>query len=183
MVNEELQRWFTIERNARNLVRQGSGREGSRRLIQLLVFPAFEDGMGYQIFETLDSRFECCQTRWLRRVDEKRWEKAEPNTTSPEAVGPTTKLISFDLPRDELQEFTHEFQSLLIPAMASDEGIMVDGVDYELFLGNGSYQDIHFRWWGHGPPEWRELIRITERLLTFLQTTAKESRRDTGSES
>lgn len=89
---------------------------------------------------------------------------------------PTIRISNFTIPEPEIGHLLLRIKGITLPIVFQGDQPFA-GPSYELIVGHYLSGAI-FRWWGYGPPEWKELTSSVAELLQILHAYHKKMRKN-----
>jgi hypothetical protein len=184
--------WPSFEREATTRLRLGTDllRGPGRRLVQVVVLPAFSNTESWEVFAARADADPAGQRRYtvLRRIW--RLDRDYPDIDSPDYTGPDTdepgfqqhiasllpsaptiEEATFTVPAAGIDEILRPLSQLHLPLVPAEVEEGNDGVGIEVQLG-GFFGWARLGWWCEGPREWREVTHVVGKLLEYLAATS-----------
>lgn len=149
------------------------------RLAQLLVLPAFEANVSYEIFRTYiqpeqRKEYHLLKTVWDFHTDLARWRETKPSELVP-SFSYLTVPLDEKFAMSAIEGLQNNVPSIID---VSEPIIGMDGAFYELLLGD-AFLSVHYRWW-EAPDAWRPLhTTFFETIAQFETQLAQASTNDT----
>jgi len=174
----EMNEWFTLERQATEHLRRGNtpNRPGVSPLFHLLVLPAFEAASSWEVCRdvTAKSPYFAVHSLWDRRADLSKLDDRPKLDTPmvrlrpPAPFVPTIEVRQLPLDADWVEATQNALTSLVIPAMVKPEVIGLDGTFYEVAF-DALFVQARYRWWEEPPSGWRPLNQWLHQTLEVLE--------------
>jgi hypothetical protein len=188
--------WPAFRDEAHGLVRKGTDvlRSGKFRLLQISIFPPFDNPQSWEVLLSLDLRnlfvpsldsYSVIRRTW--RFDADYPDIDDPNYAGPDVdepgyesfvLGtlpdrPTIEVATIDV-ASSVEPIMRELTELSIPPYGSACELPEDSVSYEVSLGSWC-SESQFSWVADGPPAWNELVQATNRILVPLREAFRSS--------
>jgi len=175
--------WDRMRLNAIERIRNGFTPETSSggRLnccVALMEDPAFDDVIGWQIFaerldgESVPHAYHATRAVWKQEVDSRRVfspidRLALLRIKYLRDLMPTITFSQHPLDPDVIEPILVRLSSISVPLTAPKGSIGLDGVSYELTLGD-FWAGVTFHWWMQCPEAWKDLGEAAMDLLHYL---------------
>jgi hypothetical protein len=144
----------------------------TEHLLQIFVRPSFKPEYAVDFYEPVSSRgienVKCVISMTNQRIPFSY--KGQP----PSDLILRRKLVE-SIP-EIAKQWLIKLPKIKVPLDSSDSAFGVDGVGYEVQIGNFNWGACRFEWWVRPPSQWSEIGRMAQEILTSLEDEINELR-------
>ena len=170
MEQEQINEFGHVQEAAIERLRTATGwrsaRKGSLKF-QLLTLPSFENGVSWEVRE-VHLRHRDSQTRlyrycWRMDVDLDAFSSPVKRLKHPRPYSPTIEVAYVEVDQTIVARYQQRISSTPVSLVAPKNSIGLDGVIYELALGD--FCQSRLCWWCKLPEEWQPLQPIIDDMF------------------
>lgn len=159
-----------------NILRLGWGIDHPRHLpvCKLLILPSFDNPVSWDVVRVFergaDPQLRLYRSVWRMDIDHEVFDSPEERAKHPETYRPTLETAWVLIAEDQLTAILNRFHTIHVPILVPNEMDGMDGIDYELTVGDHMF-NVRLGWWCEMPKEWRELQPIANELVRLFEST------------
>lgn len=169
---EQLQQreWYELQSRTWQLLRGRDHilRAKHRPLLQYLVRPSFTDTWSIDFVRTGDN-LAAFHTVWRMTEDIHAFTTAIERLKHPKPYVPTLASTRIDLGSNAIESMLHRLGQIQIPLQQTKNSISLDGVSYELQIGDG-WTGVMLQWHNELPDEWPTELRRSVEDIHEMET-------------
>jgi len=171
---EQHEEWLAFRQAAEHVLRDAVIPPSCRvrLVVQFLELPAFTICRSYELYHETPRRraprYQAVEITWRLDEDIERFRTPVERLRHPRDLRPTIERRDGVLSSDDVSALLDELRSLRLPIVPGKPAFGVDGVRYELRLGD-HYAVTRLQWWVEPPVGWEILPSLGERVRKLIR--------------
>jgi hypothetical protein len=182
MDKEQQTEWRRLREVAVSTLRSGDYLKNHSGLLvaQILFLPSFQSCKSWNFFRrpekgTLPPDHFVLLALWNREIDFQKFRTPTERLKYPLKIQPTIEISELEIESGVIAEWLEKLSQVQIVAGVQSMPLGVDGTSYEVALGTSPWAFSRIGWWEQPPPEWQELGRVTNELMSYLEGAGEKS--------